>query len=389
MSRFERNRFFHGKLMTARDMQAEQDYHVGRLNMLNRLVVGKGIVRGLNVTVRDADDGLVVEVGPGVALDGDGRLIVVENAATEPLPDATGEEIHVFLKHDEASKDKVPDMGSDRSYEEDCTYNRIVETFKITYREDQDLPDRYGEEPEDESSGPVDLDVDDESNGIELARSYHRSQLEARGPARDSDVFLGSFERTSDGWEEKDGVAQRPYVYTNDMLYDVLVDHVTNRENPHQVSFEGADIESAGELVDRMEELEQRVGRIEEQKSSLERYVMNETLEAKIRAFQHVKTEFNSGTAEEIVEQSRRNLHDAAITERGEYLDFIETVVERETALEHELGDDATSDSLSRYSEALTELKTAMEELGNDESVVAIADAQKKICEAAESLRSG
>jgi hypothetical protein len=388
MSRFERNRFFHGKLMTARDMQAEQDYHVDRLNMLNRLVVGTGIVRGLNVTdVRDADDGLVVEVGPGVALDGDGRLIVVDNAATESLSDATGDEIHVFLGHEEASKDKVPVPGSDRSYEEDCTYNRIVETFEITYRED--LPDRYGEEPEDGSPGRLDPDVDDESNGIGLARSYHRHQLEARGPARDSDVFLGSFERTSDGWEEMDGVAQRPYVYTNDMLYDVLVDHVTNRENPHRVSFEGADIESAGELDERMDELEQRVGRIEEQKSSLERYVMNETLEAKIRAFQHVKTEFNSGTAEEIVEQSRRNLHDEAITERREYLDFIETVVERETGLEHELGDEATSESLSRYSEALTELKTAIGDVGDDESVIAVAEAQKKVCEAAESLSSG
>lgn len=387
MSRFERNRFFHGKLMTARDMQAEQDYHVGRLNILNRLVVGKGIIRGLNVTnVRDADDGLVIEVDPGVALDGDGRLIVVDNAATESLSDATGEEIHVFLGHEEASKDKVPVPGSDRGYEEDCTYNRIVETFEITYRED--LPDRYGEGSEDESPDLADPDADDESNGIELARSYHRSRLETRGPAQDSDIFLGSFKRTSDGWEEMDGVAQRPYVYTNDMLYDVLVDHVTNRENPHQVSFEGADIESAGELVDRIAELEQRVGRIEEHKSSLERYVMNETLEAKIRAFQHVKTEFNSGTAEEIVEQSRRNLHDAAITERGEYLDFIETVVERETGVEHELGDEATSDSLSRYSEALIELKTAMEELGDDESVVAIAEAQKKVCEAAGSLSS-
>jgi len=388
MSRFERNRFFHGKLMTARDMQAEQDYHIGRLNMLNRLVIGKGIVRGLNVTdVRNADDGLVVEVGPGVALDGDGRLIVVDNVATENLPAATGEEIHVFLGHEEASKGKVPVQGSDRGYEEDCTYNRIVETFDITYQED--LPDRYGEEPGDESAGPVDPHVDDESNGIEIARSYHRSQLEARGPARDSDVFLGSFERTSDGWEEMDGEAQRPYVYTNDMLYDVLVDHVANRENPHQVSFEGADIESAGELVDRMNELEQRVGRIEEQKSSLERYVMNETLGAKIRAFQHVKTEFNSGTADEIVDRSRRNLHDSAITERGEYLDFIETVVERETGLEYELEDQATSDGLSRYSEALTELKTAMEELGDEESIVAIAEAQKRVCEAAESLKSG
>lgn len=383
MSRFERNRFFHGKLMTSRDMQVEQDYHTGRLNMLNRLVVGKGIIRGLDVTnVRDADDGLVVEIEPGVAVDGDGQLIVVDTAATKSLSDATGEEeIHLFLGHEEATKDKVPIPGSDRSYEEDCTYNRIVETFEITYK--PELPDRF----RDESAGGIDLHVDD-SDGIEIARSYH-GQLEARGPTQDSEIFLGSFERTSDGWEEMDGVAERPYVYTNDMLYDVLVDHVTNRENPHRVSFEGADIESAGELVDRLDELEQRVGRIEAEKSSLERYVMNETLEAKIRAFQHVKTEFNSGTADEIVDQSRRNFHDAAITGRGEYLDFIETVVERESGLEYELEDDATSESLSRYSEALGELKTAIEELEDEESVVVIAEAQKKVCEAAESLRSG
>ena len=45
---FERNRYFHGKLMTARDMEAEQDYLRRRMATLSRGVLGVGVVAGLD-----------------------------------------------------------------------------------------------------------------------------------------------------------------------------------------------------------------------------------------------------------------------------------------------------------------------------------------------------
>lgn len=88
LDRFVRNRFFHGKLMTARDMQLEQEYHADRLETLAQHVTGKGAVCGLAVSVEQesADDPLEVTVEPGYALDWCGRPVLVEDTAHETVP---------------------------------------------------------------------------------------------------------------------------------------------------------------------------------------------------------------------------------------------------------------------------------------------------------------
>jgi len=63
-----RNRFFSGKLLSPDDLEREQDYGRAAEAQLSRLVLGAGVVCGLEVTV--ADDGGGVRVGPGLALDG-------------------------------------------------------------------------------------------------------------------------------------------------------------------------------------------------------------------------------------------------------------------------------------------------------------------------------
>lgn len=394
---FERNRFFHGKLMTARDMQAEQDYHAGRLNALSGLVVGEGIVRGLEVAaVDDAGDGVEVTVEPGVALDGTGRPIVIEHAVTERLPAPSRDEIHLFVAYDEASKDRVPVPGADHASEEDCTYNRVLETYEVYYRTDP--PEHPKSVPAVELPTGGDGDGDDGAALTELARTYHRTHLSAAGPASDPDVFLGSFERQSGAWVEADGTARRPYVYTNDMLYAALVRHATDVGNPHEVSAEGVSdevldaidrLESVDEFVGRLDDLEARLDRVETQKAALERYVMSETVEAKIGAFEHVNAEFGSGTADEIVERSRNRLREAAVTDRADYLAFVDTVLEWETALEHELEGEAADEDLERYSAALAELKATREGLGDGDDLVPLAAAQRQVCTAAGALTRG
>lgn len=81
----ERNRYFTGKYMTARDLQAEQGYFVGRHRFHQRVLHGWGIVAGLDVVPHPnrecALNGWVV-VTPGVAVDCYGREVVVY----EPTP---------------------------------------------------------------------------------------------------------------------------------------------------------------------------------------------------------------------------------------------------------------------------------------------------------------
>lgn len=72
-SSFERNNYFNGKLLCAADLQAEQRYFNDKRSLINRMVLGWGIVCGLEVTL---ENGCLV-VAPGLALDCCGRELLV------------------------------------------------------------------------------------------------------------------------------------------------------------------------------------------------------------------------------------------------------------------------------------------------------------------------
>ncbi len=84
---FERNHYFYGKLLTAGDFQAEQRYHSQKRQLLNRLLLGGGVLIGLSVTRLDDK---TIEVQSGVALDSSGREIVVPYATSKNVSLLTG-----------------------------------------------------------------------------------------------------------------------------------------------------------------------------------------------------------------------------------------------------------------------------------------------------------
>lgn len=67
-----RNRYFSGKPMRIADYELEQAYHIGRRRLVNRAMLGWGVVEGFKI--RDLAHG--VAVGAGVALDPWGRELV-------------------------------------------------------------------------------------------------------------------------------------------------------------------------------------------------------------------------------------------------------------------------------------------------------------------------
>ena len=72
---FKRNHYFYGKLLSVEDFQIEQQYFVNKHRLINRIVHGRGIVSGLEVT-----EGIpvgTIEVSEGLALDGLGREVVL------------------------------------------------------------------------------------------------------------------------------------------------------------------------------------------------------------------------------------------------------------------------------------------------------------------------
>ena len=70
----KRNRFFRGKRMKADDFQIEQAYGIERRRIINRSVIGAGVVNGFAMTKGLSD------VGPGFALDTHGREIVLSHS---------------------------------------------------------------------------------------------------------------------------------------------------------------------------------------------------------------------------------------------------------------------------------------------------------------------
>ena len=73
-----RNRYFRGKLLTVSDYQAEQGYMIGRRRLVNRAMLGWGVVDGFALS--PAERGL--SIGAGFALDPCGREVVACEAVT-------------------------------------------------------------------------------------------------------------------------------------------------------------------------------------------------------------------------------------------------------------------------------------------------------------------
>jgi len=386
LRQFEKNRFFEGKLMTARDMETEQTYHAGRFHLLNRLETGSGILRGLSIdSVEERDGELAVTVEPGVAVDRWGRPIVVEHTTTTTLAPPNGDEIYLFLSFAESSLESVPVPDVRGASEREHESNRTVEGFELTYRETP---------PEREPVPEADTRGDGASDPVRRARSvgdeYHRRNRSSRDDPEDPAILVGAFERDrDDDWVESDASSPQ-LAYDNEMLYAALIDHVTDTENPHETagtaSAEPTDAEEFGEQVQAMRaELDELSTRLD----TLNRYLMRKTLKEKVRFFTDVATRFEehdtegSRIAHDIVERSREGIKSEVYDDPSAYREHVGSTLELDINLGEALDESATEESLERYVAAVSRLQTALED---EAPIVEVAEAQDGVCEAADSL---
>ena len=106
----KRPNYFAGKLLTAADLQAEQNYHASKLRELTRAVLGVGIIAGLAVS----RSGSRVTVESGTAVDGNGRLLELPAPCQFDLP-STAAAWDVFLGAGDIPGDPLPDMGPEET----------------------------------------------------------------------------------------------------------------------------------------------------------------------------------------------------------------------------------------------------------------------------------
>jgi hypothetical protein len=119
---FTRPRFFNGKLITAADLELEQEYFRAKSKLHNRSLHGFGIVSGLKVTVSSGQ--IVVE--PGLALDCEGNELVIGTQQSIALPPTSDcRAAFVNLRFVEEGGDLVPTGGEEPS--------TITETFALSF----------------------------------------------------------------------------------------------------------------------------------------------------------------------------------------------------------------------------------------------------------------
>ena len=413
LRQFERNRYFHGKLMTARDMQLEQEYHRDRLDTLSQHLVGTGTVCGLETTVEEDEGILEVTVQPGLAIDSHGRPVVVEHRATEEIELSTiADEVSVYLEYNNCVKETVPVPGSEDACGEECTYNRIREILVFPSSADFDLA--AGEsQPE---------PTHDELH--RAARSYYEdgdNELHGCGTGNDGSIFLGHFTTGGDSpWTRQTDEEPRPHVFTNDMLYAAIARHAADFENPHEVSLEvdepetGAvlrvrdsatpggnvelrspeetvaidtkrvDLEVAERLLETIEDLEDRLDRHD-------RYALERSLWCTCQSFSAIHRQFGLEVAGEIAERAKETVTEEVYEKPAAYRDVL-------------VGDDdpgllelqrQVSDSLSERDdvEGLAQYVAAVKRLGGiiegAESALELARAQDRVCNMAACLEGG
>jgi hypothetical protein len=133
----ERNRYFTGKPMTARDFIAEQHYFLSRHQLHNRLLHGWGVVCGLAVGHHprpECRDRWVV-VDPGIAIDCYGRELIVPQRAALALYDEAeserpDEELLICVRYSEETAECVPVLYGCNG--NDSQPGRVRETAELT-----------------------------------------------------------------------------------------------------------------------------------------------------------------------------------------------------------------------------------------------------------------
>lgn len=231
-----RNRFFYGKLMDELHFKLETDYVNAKRWLLNRLISGYGVVCGLNV--QRTDHGSGIKITAGMALDKWGREIIVPNdTASISLPaeiirEAVGETekeqaveevfIHVLLCYCEREANPAPILAGDCQDAGACAPGLIKEGYEIIFREGEapavsiecHIPDVI-------SRGEIDYDT--------LVRWVSGGCPEF--PA-DPCIPLANIRVAHPQDEQRChpneiDITVRPIVYTNDLLFELLLSLLT------------------------------------------------------------------------------------------------------------------------------------------------------------------
>lgn len=226
----ERNNFFYGKLMDVAQFERETAYFKEMRCLINRLVLGSGVVRGLDVDLCPGDPGLVC-IKPGIAIDGWGREIIVPSPQTvnhSRLTDDDGKiesgnnnnqenyPVVICLAYAEKKTELKPVLVPDCETKSNCACNIIEEGYVVLVR-------KYVNEGHRLDSNLREL----KSRGREDLHEFLCRHL-LREPAKVPGNGCVPLAKVTKGGEDEEKIKVEPYirplVYNNTLLLQLILD---------------------------------------------------------------------------------------------------------------------------------------------------------------------
>lgn len=150
----KRNFFFTGKLLVERDFNDEQRYFMEKMRLHHQRLHGRGVVCGLQVVQHDNEacrDRFVV-LTPGSAIDCCGKDIVVAEKDVVDLhafpeflelleeEDAEPHRLQLCIRYRECGTEEIPVLYDECGCDDtQCAPNRVLETYELGLRIDEDL----------------------------------------------------------------------------------------------------------------------------------------------------------------------------------------------------------------------------------------------------------
>jgi hypothetical protein len=131
----KRPRFFSGQLLSASDLEAEQRYVLEKQKRHNRGLHGYGVVSGLDVSVKNDDVNIDLNIDDGMAIDALGNEIVVPGCVQISLK-RTGRVAYVMVRYREHETDPVPVQSDSNG---GAQFSRVEEGFEITISSTQEF----------------------------------------------------------------------------------------------------------------------------------------------------------------------------------------------------------------------------------------------------------
>ncbi len=154
---FERNRYFYGKLLTVDDFETEQKYMNDKRRMINRFLLGTGVVCGMNVVDVDTKS---ISVEMGLALDFAGREIVIDTPVIKKLElidgfqtkedtveennGNTSEILYLCVEYAEREKNPVHNLAGSGASLQQVEYSKYRESYRLFLTEKRPDENRFG-----------------------------------------------------------------------------------------------------------------------------------------------------------------------------------------------------------------------------------------------------